>query len=155
MALDALKGWTPRARHTVTAGYLAWTMDAYDFFLLTFVFKDIAAQFGTSITKVTVAVMLTLACRPIGAFLFGRLADNFGRRPTLMLDIACYSILSFAIAFTYDIWSFYAACACFGVAMGGVWGIAASLSMETSKPHSRGLVSGVLQSGYYSGYLVA
>jgi SHS family lactate transporter-like MFS transporter len=137
-AFEALKDWTPRARHTVTASYLAWTMDAYDFFLLTFVFKDIAAQFGTSITKVTVAVMLTLACRPI-----------------LMLDVACYSLLSFLIAFTPNIWAFYVACAAFGVAMGGVWGIAASLSMETIKPSARGFVSGLLQSGYPSGFLIS
>jgi len=154
-AFEALKGWTPRARHTVMASYLAWTMDAYDFFLLTFVFKDIAAQFGTSITKVTVAVMLTLACRPIGAFLFGRLADRFGRRPILMLDVACYSLLSFLIAFTPNILAFYVCCAAFGVAMGGVWGIAASLSMETIKPSARGFVSGLLQSGYPSGFLIS
>ena len=155
MALDSLKGWTTTAKHTVAASYLSWTLDAYDFFLLTFVFKDIAAQFGTSITKVTVAVMLTLACRPIGAFIFGRLADRFGRRPVLMLDIACYSVLSFLIAFTPNIWAFYVACACFGVAMGGVWGICASLSMETIKPAARGIVSGVLQSGYPSGFLIS
>jgi SHS family lactate transporter-like MFS transporter len=155
MALDSLKGWTTTAKHTVAASYLSWTLDAYDFFLLTFVFKDIAAQFGTSITKVTVAVMLTLACRPIGAFLFGRLADRFGRRPVLMLDIGCYSVLSFLIAFTPNIWAFYVACACFGVAMGGVWGICASLSMETIKPAARGIVSGLLQSGYPSGFLIS
>ena len=155
MALNSLKGWTKTAKHTVAASYLSWTLDAYDFFLLTFVFKDIAAQFGTSITKVTVAVMLTLACRPIGAFIFGRLADHFGRRPILMLDIACYSVLSFLIAFTPNIWAFYVACACFGVAMGGVWGICASLSMETIKPAARGLVSGMLQSGYPSGFLIS
>jgi MFS transporter, SHS family, lactate transporter len=155
MALDSLKGWTTTAKHTVAASYLSWTLDAYDFFLLTFVFKDIAAQFGTSITKVTVAVMLTLACRPIGAFIFGRLADRFGRRPVLMLDIGCYSVLSFLIAFTPNIWAFYVACACFGVAMGGVWGICASLSMETIKPAARGIVSGLLQSGYPSGFLIS
>ncbi len=155
MALDSLKGWTKTAKHTVAASYLSWTLDAYDFFLLTFVFKDIAAQFGTSITKVTVAVMLTLACRPIGAFIFGRLADHFGRRPVLMLDIGCYSVLSFLIAFTPNIWAFYVACAAFGVAMGGVWGICASLSMETIKPAARGIVSGILQSGYPSGFLIS
>ena len=154
-AFDALKGWTSTAKHTVTAGYLAWTLDAYDFFLLTLVFKDIATQFGTSITKVAVATMLTLACRPIGAFIFGRLADRYGRRPILMLDIALYSILSFLIAFTTNIETFYVACAAFGVAMGGVWGICASLSMETIKPSARGFVSGLLQSGYPSGFLIS
>jgi SHS family lactate transporter-like MFS transporter len=155
MALDSLKGWTTTAKHTVTASYLAWTFDAYDFFLLTFVFPDIAKQFGVSITAVTVAVTLTLACRPIGAFIFGRLADRYGRRPILMLDIACYSVLNFLIAFTPNIYMFYVACAAFGVAMGGVWGICASLSMETIKPSARGVVSGLLQSGYPSGFLVS
>jgi SHS family lactate transporter-like MFS transporter len=154
-AFDALKGWSTTAKHTVTASYLAWTLDAYDFFLLTLVFKDIAAQFGTSITKVAVATMLTLACRPIGAFIFGRLADRYGRRPVLMLDIALYSLLSFLIAFTPNIEIFYVACAAFGVAMGGVWGICASLSMETIKPSARGFVSGLLQSGYPSGFLIS
>jgi SHS family lactate transporter-like MFS transporter len=154
-AFDALKGWTPVAKHTVAASYLAWTLDAYDFFLLTLVFKDIAQQFGTSITNVAFATMLTLACRPVGAFIFGRLADRYGRRPILMLDIACYSVLNFLIAFTPNIWVFYIACAAFGVAMGGVWGICASLSMETVKPSARGFVSGVLQSGYPSGYLIS
>ena len=154
-AFEALKGWTPTAKHTVTASYLAWTLDAYDFFLLTLVFKDIAQQFGTTITNVAVATMLTLACRPVGAFIFGRMADHFGRRPVLMLDIALYSVLSFAIAFTPNIATFYVACAAFGVAMGGVWGICASLSMETIKPQARGFVSGLLQSGYPSGFLVS
>ena len=152
---EALKGWTPAAKHTVAASYLAWTLDAYDFFLLTLVFKDIAQQFATSITNVAFATMLTLACRPVGAFIFGRLADHFGRRPVLMLDIALYSILSFLIAFTPNILAFYVACAAFGVAMGGVWGICASLSMETIKPQARGFVSGLLQSGYPSGFLIS
>ena len=99
--------------------------------------------------------MLTLACRPVGAFIFGRLADHFGRRPVLMLDIALYSVLSFLIAFTPNILAFYIACAAFGVAMGGVWGICASLSMETIKPQARGFVSGLLQSGYPSGFLIS
>ncbi len=154
-AFESLKGWSSTAKHTVTASYLAWTLDAYDFFLLTLVFKDIAAQFKTSITEVAVATMLTLACRPIGAFIFGRLADHYGRRPILMLDIAFYSILSFLIAFTTNIGMFYVACAAFGVAMGGVWGICASLSMETIKPSARGFVSGLLQSGYPSGFLIS
>ena len=141
--------------HVVAASYLAWTLDAYDFFLLVFVFRDISTQFRTSITSVAIAVTLTLAFRPLGAFILGRLADQFGRRPILMVNIALYSLLNFAIAFTPNLHIFWLVCACFGVAMGGVWGIGASLAMETIKPKARGFVSGLLQSGYPTGYLLA
>ena len=93
---EALKGWTARQKHAVTASYLGWTLDALDFFLLVFVLKDVAAEFNTSIRGVALAVTLTLAARPLGAFLFGRLADAYGRRPILMINIAIYSLLSFS-----------------------------------------------------------
>jgi len=150
-----LRNFSNTQANVVAASYLAWALDAYDFFLLVFVFKDISAQFRTSITYVAIAVTLTLACRPIGAIIFGRLADRFGRRPILMVDIALYSLLNFAIAFTPNIHVFWLVCACFGVAMGGVWGIGASLAMETIKPEARGFVSGLLQAGYPTGYLFA
>src|SRR5258705_12471176 len=146
MALfDALKGWTPAQKSVVTASFLGWSLDAFDFFLLVFVLKDVAHDFGVEKSQVAAAIMLTLACRPLGAFIFGRLADRFGRRPVLMLDIALYSLLNFSIAFTTNIEMFYVACAAFGIAMGGVWGICASLSMETIPNKARGFVSGLLQ----------
>ena len=155
MAFEALKGWTSQQKHVVGAAYLGWTMDAYDFFLMVFTFKYIAADFHVKIPQVALATVLTLACRPIGAFIFGRLADRFGRRPILMLDIACYSVMSFVIAFTQNLGQFLVAAAFFGVAMGGVWGIGASLAMETIPTKARGMISGLLQSGYPTGYLVA
>ncbi len=151
----ALKGWTSVQKHVVSASYLAWTMDAFDFFLLVFVIKDIAGEFKVGIPTVTLAVTLTLACRPIGAFLFGRLADHFGRRPILMINIAVYSLLSFSTAFVPNLLVFLLVRAAFGIGMGGIWGIGSSLSMETIKPESRGVVSGLLQSGYSMGYLLA
>lgn len=153
--LDALKGWTQAQKHVVAASYLGWTLDAFDFFLLVFVLKDVAAEFGTNITSVSVALTLTLALRPVGAFVFGRLADRFGRRPILMIDVALYSLLAFATAFSPNLIVFLVIRALFGIAMGGEWGIGASLTMETVKPQARGLVSGLLQSGYPSGYLLA
>src|SRR6516225_12089101 len=155
MAFAALKGWPAAHKHVVTAAYLGWTLDALDFFLLVFVLKDVAAEFATSVTTVTVAVTLTLACRPIGAFIFGRLADRFGRRPILMLDIAVYSLLSFSTAFVPNLTLFLIVRALFGIGMGGVWGIGASLSMETVRPEARGIASGILTSGYCSGYILA
>ena len=96
---DGLTGWTGTQRKVVLACYLGWTLDAFDFFLLVFVLKDIAAEFHTEIGNVTIAILLTLAMRPIGAFLFGRAADRYGRRPTLMVDVVLYSLLEFASGF--------------------------------------------------------
>ena len=87
MAFTALSGWTSEQKHVVAASFLGWSLDAFDFFLLVFVLKDIAAEFHTDISNVTLAILLTLAMRPIGAFIFGRAADRWGRRPTLMVDI--------------------------------------------------------------------
>ena len=147
--------WSSTQKHVVTASYLAWLLDALDFFLLVFVIKDIAAEFGVGTPAISVAVTLTLALRPLGAFMFGRLADRFGRRPVLMLNIAVFSLLSFATAFVPNLWAFMLVRALFGIGMGGIWGIGASLCMETIPASARGTVSGLLQSGYSSGYLVA
>src|SRR5882757_9111750 len=153
--LNALKGWTPAQKSVVTASFLGWALDAFDFFLLVFVLKDVASEFGVEKKQVAAAIALTLACRPLGAFIFGRLADRFGRRPILMLDVGLYSMLGLATAFAPNLTSFLVIRALFGVAMGGEWGIGASLTMETVKPEARGLVSGILQSGYPTGYLLA
>lgn len=151
----ALRGWTPTQWHVVIASYLGWTLDAFDFFLLVFVIKDVATTFGVSIFTVSIAITLTLAMRPIGAFLFGRLADRYGRQPILMLDVGLYSLLGFATAFVPNLTVFLIVRALFGVAMGGEWGVGASLTMETIPVKARGIVSGILQSGYPSGYLLA
>jgi SHS family lactate transporter-like MFS transporter len=134
---------------------LGWTLDAFDFFLLVFVLDDVATEFGVGHTAIAVAINLTLAMRPLGALLFGRLADRFGRRPILMLDVGIYSMLGLMTAFAPNLAVFLVIRALFGVAMGGEWGIGASLTMETVKPEARGLVSGLLQSGYPTGYLLA
>lgn len=147
--------WTAAQIHAVSASYLGWTLDALDFFMLVFVIRDAAAEFKVDTAMISIAVTLTLALRPLGAFLFGRLADRFGRRPALMFNIAVFSVLSFATAFVPNIWAFLVVRALFGIGMGGVWGIGASLSMETVPAKARGFVSGLLQSGYSSGYLVA
>jgi len=153
--LDALKGWSPAQKNTVIASYLGWTLDAFDFFLLVFVLKDVTKEFGVEENQVALAITLTLACRPLGAFIFGRLADRFGRRPILMLDVGLYSLLGFVTAFAPNLVSFLVIRALFGIAMGGEWGIGASLTMESVRPESRGVVSGLLQSGYPTGYLLA
>lgn len=153
--LPVFQGWTRTQRHVVVASYLGWTLDAFDFFLLVFVIKDVAGAYATSITAVSLAITLTLAFRPIGALIFGRLADRYGRQPVLMLDVGLYSLFGFATAFAPNLYAFLVIRGLFGVAMGGEWGVGASLTMETVAPKTRGFVSGILQSGYPSGYLLA
>jgi len=155
MIVSALKGWTRQQKHVVAASYLGWTLDAFDFFLLTFVVTDIAREFGTDVPSITTAITLTLAFRPLGAFIFGRLADRFGRKPVLQVDVALYAFFAFASSFSPNLIAFLVLRSLFGVAMGGEWGIGASLTMESVRPESRGLVSGILQVGYPSGFLLA
>jgi MFS transporter, SHS family, lactate transporter len=155
MRIAALSGWTNQQRSVVIASFLGWTLDAFDFFLLVFVLKDIATEFDTNIKDVTVAILLTLAMRPIGAYLFGRAADHWGRRPTLMVDVVLYSLIEFLSAFSPNLTVLLILRALYGIAMGGEWGVGASLTMESIPPHGRGFVSGLLQSGYPTGYLLA
>jgi SHS family lactate transporter-like MFS transporter len=141
--------------HVILAAYLGWTLDAFDFFIMAFVLREVAATFGAPIGSVAFAITLTLACRAIGAFGFGRLADRFGRRPTLMINVLCYSVLEFFSGLAPSLWVFLLLRALYGVAMGGEWGIGASLTMESIPAKWRGPVSGLLQAGYPSGYLLA
>jgi SHS family lactate transporter-like MFS transporter len=155
MQIAALSGWTSQQKHVVAASFLGWTLDAFDFFLMVFVLKDIAQEFHTDVTQVTIAILLTLATRPIGAFLFGRAADRWGRRPTLMVDVLFYSAIEFASGFAPTLTALLILRAIYGIAMGGEWGVGASLTMESIPPQARGFVSGLLQSGYPAGYFLA
>ena len=139
----------------VAACYLGWTLDAFDFFILIFVLRKVAASFGTDITPITWAITLTLLLRALGAFIFGRLADRFGRRPTLMANILIYSVLELASGFAPTLTVFLILRGLYGIAMGGEWGVGASLTMESIPAEWRGRVSGLLQAGYPSGYLLA
>jgi SHS family lactate transporter-like MFS transporter len=139
----------------VAASFLGWTLDAFDFFLMVFMFKAIAAEFHADIAKVVVASTLTLAARPFGALVFGMVADAFGRRPVLVANVVLYSSIELASAFAPTLAALLILRALFGFAMGGVWGVGASLALESIPPKARGLISGLLQEGYAAGYLIA
>lgn len=150
-----MQQWSPTQRNVVIASVLAWTLDAFDFFLLVFVLTDIAQSFQVGLPQVSLAILLTLAVRPIGALLFGRAAERYGRRPVLMANILTYSVLELASAFSPNLETFLILRVVYGVAMGGIWGVASSLAMETIPERSRGMVSGLFQAGYPAGYLIA
>lgn len=142
-------------RNAVIACFLGWTLDAFDFFILTFLLAPIGKDFHKSIPEMALAILASLATRPIGAFAFGLLADRYGRRLPLMLDILFYSAIEVASGFAPSYSVFIVLRLLYGIGMGGEWGVGASLAMESVPAKWRGILSGVLQEGYAFGYLLA
>jgi MFS transporter, SHS family, lactate transporter len=139
----------------VLAGFLGWTLDAFDYFLVVYCLTAIAREFHRSDAEMALAITVTLVFRPIGAFFFGLLADRYGRRLPLMIDLIFYSVIEVATAFAPGYRSFLILRALFGIGMGGEWGVGASLAMEKVPSRLRGLISGILQQGYALGNLLA
>ena len=146
---------TPEARRAVTAAFLGWTMDAFDYFLVVLVYADIADEFGVSLTRMAFLTTATLLMRPVGAAIFGLWADRAGRKKVLIVDVSFYSVVGFACAFAPNFTVLLVLRLLYGIGMGGEWGLGASLAMEKVPPKRRGLVSGILQQGYAVGYLLA
>ncbi len=143
------------AFHVVVACYLGWMLDSFDFFIMVFVLDTVARSFGVTVGATAWALTVTLACRVIGAWGFGRLADRYGRRPTMMVNVLCYAAFELLTGFAPSFAVFLLLRALYGVAMGGEWGVGASLAMESVPARWRGVVSGILQTGYPTGYLLA
>jgi SHS family lactate transporter-like MFS transporter len=142
-------------RHAFIASFLGWTLDSLDFFLLIFCVNAIASEFGRKPSDVLSAVFLTQAFRPLGALVFGMLADHYGRRPILIFNILSFSVIELACAFAPSMSALLLLRALFGVAMGGEWGVGAALAFETLPKEGRGAFSGILQEGYALGSILA
>ena len=141
--------------HALLAGFLGWTLDAFDFFVIVFLYDTLSHQFGVSKKAIVFTTTATLALRPVGAFIFGLLADRYGRRIPLMANVIYFSIIELACGFAPNYTVFLILRALFGIGMGGEWGVGASLAMEAAPTRWRGILSGILQSGYSIGYLLA
>ena len=141
--------------NALIASFLGWTLDAFDFFVLVFAVPTIAEEFHVDLTEIAKTIAVTLAFRPVGAFIFGLLADRYGRRLPLMLDLVFYSVVEVLSGLAPDYKTFLILRALFGIGMGGEWGVGASLVMEKVPPKWRGVLSGILQEGYAVGYLLA
>jgi SHS family lactate transporter-like MFS transporter len=139
----------------VLASFLGWTFDAFDFFVLTFLITDIAKAFGESRPNVAFTLTLTLAMRPIGALIFGVMADRYGRRLPMMINIVFYAVMSALSGLAPTFTTFLVLRALFGIGMGGQWGVGASLVLESVSPRWRGVLSGLLHQGYSLGNLLA
>jgi MFS transporter, SHS family, lactate transporter len=142
-------------RNAVLAGFLGWTLDAFDFFILTLIIDDVARAFGRSRPDIALALTVTLAMRPLGAIVFGIMADRLGRRLPLMLNVIFYAVLSVLSGLAPNYKMFLLLRMLFGVCMGGEWGVGASLALESASPRVRGLLSGLLQEGYAIGNVLS
>ena len=141
--------------HAVAASFLGWTLDAFDFFVITFLYDTLAAQFHVSKLAIIETTFWTLLMRPIGALIFGTLADRYGRRIPLMANVIFFSVMELLCGFAPSYRVFLLLRTLFGIGMGGEWGIGASLAMETASSRWRGVLSGIVQNGYAVGYMLA
>src|SRR5256712_3271733 len=142
-------------RSALFAGFLGWTLDAFDFFLVVFSLTAIAEEFHRPDKDIALSIALTLGFRPVGAFIFGLLADRYGRRLPLIIDLLFLSVREVLDGLAPNYIAFLVLRALFGIGMGGEWGVGASLAMEKVPPRLRGVLSGLLQEGYAAGYLLA
>ena len=141
--------------HAVTASFLGWTLDAFDFFVIVFLIDTLAVQFHVPKSAIVATIGYTLAMRPVGAVVFGLLADRYGRRKLLMANVVFFSIVELLCGFAPNYTVFLLLRTIYGIGMGGEWGVGASLAMESAPTKWRGILSGVVQSGYSIGYLLA
>ncbi|HVO79256.1 MAG TPA: MFS transporter [Terriglobales bacterium] len=159
MSSATMPGPVPLSRsdqwHAVTASFLGWTLDAFDFFVLVFLFDTLSVQFHVSKEKIIFTTFATLAMRPVGAVVFGLLADRYGRRKPLMANVVFFSIIELFCGFAPNYTVFLILRTLYGIGMGGEWGVGASLAMESAPGKWRGILSGIVQSGYSIGYLLA
>jgi SHS family lactate transporter-like MFS transporter len=141
--------------HAVSASFLGWTLDAFDFFVAIFLVNTLAAQFHVTASKIVFTTAATLAMRPVGAVIFGMLADRYGRRGPLMANVVFFSLVELLCGFSPNYTVFLVLRTIYGIGMGGEWGVGSSLAMESVPPKRRGMISGIVQSGYSCGYLLA
>jgi SHS family lactate transporter-like MFS transporter len=155
LVIDHFRQLSSRQFHAFVAAFLGWTLDSFDYFLLIFCVPAIATEFHTVPSEVMKAVLLTQLLRPVGALLFGYLADRYGRKPVLMVNIFAFSLIEIASSFAPSLGTLLTLRALFGIAMGGIWGVGAALVFETLPTKGRGTFSGILQEGYAMGSLLA
>ncbi|EQC34615.1 MFS transporter, SHS family, lactate transporter [Saprolegnia diclina VS20] len=136
-------------------GFAAWTWDAFDFFTVSMTLSDLAKEFHKTNTEITWGISVTLMLRPIGSVIFGIAADRYGRKWPFVINNILFIVLELATGFCTTFTQFMWVRAFYGVAMGGMWGMAAATALEDAPAAARGLISGIFQQGYSFGYLLA
>ncbi len=144
-----------RQRRAFVATFLGWTLDAFDFSILTFILIDIQNSFTVDAALAGALGAVTLFCRLAGGLAAGMMADRWGRKLPLMLSILWFSLFAFLSGFSTSYAVLFACRALFGIGMGGVWAAGMPLALEHWPTRLRGAASGLLQGGWFWGYILA
>lgn len=127
----------------------------YDYFTVPVTLTDLAKEFDKSHTDISWAMTVTTMVRVAGALVFGILADRYGRRYTLTINMLLICIFELASGFAQTYEQFLGIRAAFGVIMGGTWALAVATALENIPVEARGLVSGLVQQGYAIGNMMS
>ncbi|KZV94286.1 MFS general substrate transporter, partial [Exidia glandulosa HHB12029] len=136
-------------------GLWAWTMDGYDFHAGSLSLTNLSAYFHEDREVISESITLTLLFRTIGAAVFGIAGDLYGRKWPMIINLIIIAALQIGTVYAPDWHTFLAVRSLFGIGMGGIWGLSASMSLENMPVEARGLFSGILQQGYALGYIIA
>jgi MFS family permease len=146
---------TSAQRRTLIAAGLGWMLDAFDVMLYSLVLTTLMREFGMSKSTAGLLNSLTLLASAIGSFVFGLLADRYGRRRMLSLSILTYSLFTFACGFTTTVLALAICRFLLGLGMGGEWNSGVTLVAETWPSAWRGRAMGIVQSSWAVGYALA
>ncbi|HSB56400.1 MAG TPA: MFS transporter [Nitrosopumilaceae archaeon] len=156
-------------RSVLLGSFLGWSLDGYDLVLMLLVIPLISNLFfltgnaTLSLLATFAAYVVTLVMRPVGGAFFGSVGDRIGRKKTMMITIIGFSTATFSTGLlpTWEMVGLLAPILLValrftqGFFAGGEWGSGAVITMETASKSSRGLQSGILQSGYNFGFMMA
>lgn len=136
-------------------GYMAWTIDAFDFFCVSSAASAIATSLKVSITDITWGITLVLMFRSLGAVIFGFISDTYGRKPAYLMCAGLFVVIEIGTGFVKTYAQFLGVRAVFGLAMGGMYGSASATALEGAPAISRSVLSGIFLPGYNLGYIFA
>lgn len=142
-------------RNTLLATFLGWMLNAFDVMLYSLIITRLMSVFGMDQATAGLLNALTLAASAVGTFLFGSLADRFGRRRMLNYSIITYSVFTFACGLASSVAMLALLRFLVGVGMGGEWNCGAALVAEAWPTKWRGRAMGIVLGGWAVGYALA
>lgn len=137
--------------YTLLATWLGWSMDGFDFVLITYVLSNIAEEFHLSLAVAGTLVLAAFATRWLGAAILGSMSDRSGRKSAMIWGVLLYSVATFMNGLAWDYWSLFAFRLLVGIGMAGEYSAGTTLLLESWPKHLRNKASGFIVSGWAMG----